>query len=82
MATTTRFMTVGQAAARLGVRDWQIVSLYRRRFLPEPVRLGRFRAIDPDDLPKVREALVRAGYLAGGEAEPGASSGEEGGQET
>jgi hypothetical protein len=61
--TASQKMTSGQAAVHLGVREWQLVSLYRRGLLPEPQRLGRLRAIDADDLPRIRSALVAAGYL-------------------
>jgi hypothetical protein len=61
-------MTPGQAASALGLRDWQLGRLYRRGLVEEPPRFGRFRVIRPDDLPRLRAAAVKAGYLpAGGE---------------
>jgi hypothetical protein len=63
-ATVPQFLTVGQAALALKCREWQIDRLYRLRKLPEPGRLGRLRAINAADLPRIRAALVAAGYLA------------------
>jgi hypothetical protein len=56
-------MTLGQAASALGLKDWQLVRLFTRGFAEEPARLGRFRVIRADDLPRLREAALRAGYL-------------------
>jgi DNA-binding transcriptional MerR regulator len=61
-ATATKQMTVGEAAQQLGCREWQLRSLFNRGRLPEPERIGRFRLIDSADLPKIRQALVDAGY--------------------
>jgi hypothetical protein len=56
-------MTVGEAAARLGVAPWRVVRLYLRGLLPEPERVGRVRVVTEAHLPAIRAALVRAGYL-------------------
>ncbi len=61
-------LTVGQAAQHFGVAEWKIRRLYERRLLPPAARLGTYRVIGPDDLPRVEEALRQAGYLRDREA--------------
>jgi hypothetical protein len=56
-------MSTGDAARAIGVRDWQLTRLFRRGLVSEPARVGRFRIIRAADLPRLREAAVRAGYL-------------------
>jgi hypothetical protein len=66
MATATLpqdLLTSGEAAVALGLRDWQLGRLFARGLAEEPPRLGRHRMIDRADLPKLRDAAVRAGYL-------------------
>lgn len=60
MATT---FTTGQIAKRFGVDLWQVLQAIRRGFLPEPQRIGIYRFWTEADLPRVREALIAAGYL-------------------
>jgi DNA-binding transcriptional MerR regulator len=57
-------ITIGAAAARLGVEPWQVRRLYERGALPPAARVGSYRVIDPADLPLVKSALRDAGYLA------------------
>lgn len=52
-----------QLFPQANLRPWQVRRLFERGLLPEPPRVGAYRVIDSRDLPKVREALVRAGYL-------------------
>jgi hypothetical protein len=64
------YLTLGQVAARYGVRLWQVRRLYERKLLPEPARVGAYRVIRESDLPQIGAALQRAGYLQeGGHAE-------------
>src|SRR5262249_33730255 len=58
------YLSLGEVAARYGVDLWKVQRLFRRRLLPAPPRVGPFRVIRTDQLPKVEAALVRAGYLA------------------
>jgi excisionase family DNA binding protein len=60
------YLTTGEAAVRLGAREWRVARLYQRGLLPEPRRLGRARLIPASDLPRLRDALMRAGYLQRG----------------
>ena len=53
----------GAVARELGVLEWQIVAAIKRGFVDEPPRFGRWRAWRRADLPRVREGLVRAGFL-------------------
>jgi hypothetical protein len=59
------YLTVGAIAARLGCRPWQVRRLFERGLLPQPPRVGAYRVIPAADLPKVKAALCRAGYLVG-----------------
>jgi hypothetical protein len=76
--STVPYLTPGEVAVCLGVRDWQVLRLFQRGLLPEPPRLGRNRAIPAGDLDRVRQALVAAGYLT--EAAPALADG--GGERT
>lgn len=66
-----RLLTVGEVALRLGVLEAKVRALFRRGLLPEPPRIGTYRAIGEDQLPAVKAALVKAVYLA--PAETGAA---------
>jgi hypothetical protein len=63
MATADKLLTTGDAAQALGCREWQVSRLYERGFLPEPPRVGGKRVLTQADLPAIRDAAVRAGYL-------------------
>jgi hypothetical protein len=63
MATADELLTTGDAAQEIGVREWQVSRLFERGFLPEPPRLAGKRVLKRADLPAVRDAAVRAGYL-------------------
>jgi hypothetical protein len=63
MLSTREAMTVETAGARLGVPGWRVRQLFTRRLLPEPRRFGNSRIIFEEDLPTIREALVKAGFL-------------------
>jgi DNA-binding transcriptional MerR regulator len=58
--------TIGQVARRFRVSAWKVRRLFERGLLPEPARVGAYRVIPPDDLPKIEAALRRAGYLPEG----------------
>ncbi len=60
----SKYLTLGQVALQLGCLTWQIQRLYQRGILPEPPRLGQHRLVTEKDLPKIRKALLEAGYLA------------------
>jgi hypothetical protein len=57
------FTTV-DISKHFNVPVWQILQTIRRGFLVEPLRVKFFRVWDADDLPRVRQALTAAGYLA------------------
>jgi hypothetical protein len=64
VATERRILiTLGQMAARFGVREWQLRKTISRGFLPEPARAGQLRVFEPADAPAVEKALREAGYL-------------------
>jgi hypothetical protein len=56
-------LTIGAVAKANGVAPWQVRRLFERGILPEPPRMGCYRVLLPEDLPRVREALRQAGYL-------------------
>jgi DNA-binding transcriptional MerR regulator len=58
-------MTLGDVADHFGCEVWQVRRLYERHLLPPAARIGMYRIVDPDDLPKVEAALREAGYLKG-----------------
>jgi hypothetical protein len=63
MATADRMWMVGAAAKAIGIDGWQLARLFQRHLVPEPRRFGRYRVIDPADLPQLREAAAKAGYF-------------------
>jgi hypothetical protein len=65
MADRPQFYDTTDAARALGVEPWQIASLYQRELIPEPPRVGPVRVLTPSDLPVLRAALEKAGYLPG-----------------
>jgi DNA-binding transcriptional MerR regulator len=71
-------LSTGDAASHVGVAPWQIRRLYERGILPPAARVGSYRVIDPDELPKIEAALRDAGYLPPRDASqadvPGVSS--------
>jgi DNA-binding transcriptional MerR regulator len=67
MATATTgpasVLTIGDTARHFGVPAWKVRRLYERGLLPPPARAGLYRLVSVEELPKVEEALRRAGYL-------------------
>lgn len=59
-------LTLGQVADEFGVHLWQVQRVYERNMVPaENVhRFGRWRGVSTNELPVIREALERAGYLS------------------
>jgi hypothetical protein len=60
--------TTGDLSIRFRVPVWQILQAIKRKFLPEPQRVSHYRVWTEADLPRVRTALIAAGYLAEEEA--------------
>src|SRR5262245_39448873 len=58
-----RFWTTGEAARELRVLEFQLRETLKRHPELRWAWVGRSRAIDPDDLPAIRAALVVEGYL-------------------
>ncbi|MCI0462088.1 MAG: hypothetical protein L0Z62_34480 [Gemmataceae bacterium] len=57
------YLTIGAVAQRFGCQPWEIRRLFERGLLPQAPRVGAYRVIAVTDLPRVEEALRRAGYL-------------------
>jgi hypothetical protein len=66
-------MTLGQVARRFGCALWQVRRLYERGILPPALRVGVYRVVHVQDLPKVERALREAGYIKDGKELAGAS---------
>jgi hypothetical protein len=56
-------VTTGEMARRLGVPIWPLRGLYTRGIVPEPGRMGLYRAIPVSDEGMLREKLIEYGYL-------------------
>jgi hypothetical protein len=63
MPDRAQFYDTTDAARALGVEPWQIAALYQRELVPEPPRVGPVRVLTPADLPVLRAACLKAGYL-------------------
>jgi hypothetical protein len=73
MPTIPATYTTGDLSKRYGVPVWQVLQTIRRKFLPEPQRIGVYRVWLEEDLPKIRRALIDAGYLKPGRKEVAAA---------
>jgi DNA-binding transcriptional MerR regulator len=60
---TTAPLTIGAVARQFGCHPWQVRRLYERGLLAEPARVGAYRVVTADDLPRIESALRQAGYL-------------------
>jgi hypothetical protein len=58
---------MGAVAKRFGLPVWKVRRVFERGLLPEPARVGAYRVVTPDYLPKVEAALRRVGYLPEGD---------------
>jgi hypothetical protein len=59
-------LTTAEVAQRLNVPLWWLRSLLFREKLAPPPKLGPVFIWRPEDLPRVRAALVAEGYLPNG----------------
>ena len=57
-------LSTGDIARELGCEPWQVRRLCESKRFPEPRRIGGRRVFRRSDVPKLREALRAAGYLA------------------
>ena len=56
-------LTIGRAARHFGCQPWHIRRLFERNLLPPASRVGAYRVIAAEDLPRIEQALRAAGYL-------------------
>jgi hypothetical protein len=56
-------LTLGQVAEHFGIKTWLVQRTIERGFYPQPSKVGKLRVIPRNELPAVRDAIVRAGYL-------------------
>jgi DNA-binding transcriptional MerR regulator len=64
MAAATPFLTIGDVGRHFGLPAWMIRRVFERGLLPPARRVGAYRVVEPKDLPRIKRALERAGYLA------------------
>jgi len=57
------YLTIGAMATRFGIPAWKIRRLFERGLLPPAARVGTYRVVAVNDLPRVEKALREAGYL-------------------
>jgi hypothetical protein len=67
-AATPNFLTLGEAAARLGCQLWHVQRVYDRGLLPPPRRVGRCRVVTAEELPVIHKTLARAGFIRAAES--------------
>jgi DNA-binding transcriptional MerR regulator len=60
---TSPFLAAGDVARILGVPPWVIRRMFERGLLPEAPRFRTYRIFTEADVPRIRDALVRHGYL-------------------
>jgi hypothetical protein len=65
---TDNLLTLGDVAQRLGCQLWQVARVIDRGLFPQPARVGCYRVLSLDDLPAMRAALIKAGFLKEGES--------------
>ena len=67
---STPYLLPGEAARRIGphVQSWQVTRVFQRGLMPE-TRIGRTRVVHEDQLPLLRDALIRAGFFRSDEPE-------------
>jgi DNA-binding transcriptional MerR regulator len=58
-----RLLTISGVALRLKVAPWKVSRLFEAGALPEPARLANYRVFTEADIPAIRAALERAGWL-------------------
>jgi DNA-binding transcriptional MerR regulator len=56
-------ITTGEVAKQLGVPLWCVRRLFERGILRERSRAGHMRLVRQSDVPRIKKALARAGYL-------------------
>jgi hypothetical protein len=59
----TNWLTVGRIAVHFSVQPWMVRRCFERGLLPPAARVGAYRVVAVEDLPRVKEALKVAGYL-------------------
>ena len=57
------YYTLGEIAREHGATVWQVRRLFERGILPPAERIGLYRVVRADDLPRVVDALRVAGYI-------------------
>jgi hypothetical protein len=62
-ATQTGWLTLGQAARRVGCDLWMLQRIVDRKLVPAPARIGKLKVVAESDLPQLKRALQAAGFL-------------------
>ncbi|MCI0460131.1 MAG: hypothetical protein L0Z62_24530 [Gemmataceae bacterium] len=66
--STSPYLTLGVVAEHFrelgfAIDTWHVRRAIERKFLSEPPRCGVYRVFHPEDLPRIENALRKAGYL-------------------
>lgn len=65
MEGSNEVLMLGAAGALCGVKDtWKVRRTIQRGFYPEPSRMGPFRVVPRSELPRLKNAMIAAGYLS------------------
>ena len=62
---TKEYFTLGEVAKELGCQLWQVQRMFFLKRLPDPPRIARARVVTAKDILKIKEELIKAGYLKG-----------------
>jgi DNA-binding transcriptional MerR regulator len=54
---------IGDVAAEIPMESWRLRRLADRGLCPAPKRVGRYRVFRREDIPAIREAAIKAGFV-------------------
>jgi|GEM_PF-3461801 len=63
MARACDALTTSDVAKRCGCAAWKVRRIFERGILPAAKRIGLYRVFEAADVPRIRTALIAAGYL-------------------
>lgn len=63
VSRTIHYLTIPEAATKLGLSYKQMLRVFERNFAEAAVQIGQHRGIAEEDLPGLAEAAQKAGYL-------------------
>jgi DNA-binding transcriptional MerR regulator len=54
---------IGDVAAEIPMESWRLRRLADRGLCPAPRRVGRYRVFRREDIPAIRAAAIKAGFV-------------------